>query len=159
MVVMAVEHAVWELVKRCRYVVVGMHGLMVDGGTVLIRLLGAVEVVTDSGQTVELGPPQRCAVLAALAVDAGRSVPVDVLLDRVWGTAMPQKARRALQAHIVHLRRRLRSCAGGGSEAVDVVRRSGGYALTVDRDQVDLHRFRDLVARARLTDIITDRGR
>ncbi|MGE5829353.1 MAG: BTAD domain-containing putative transcriptional regulator, partial [Micromonosporaceae bacterium] len=124
---------------------------------VLIRLLGAVEVVTDSGQTVQMGPPRRCTVLAALAVDAGRPVPVDVLLDRVWGTAIPDKARRALQAHVAHLRRRLRSCTDGVSDEVDVVRRSGGYALTVDRDQVDLHRFQDLVAQARLTDTITDR--
>src|SRR5262249_38321610 len=103
------ERAVWELVNCCRYAVAPMHGLMVDGGMVLIRLLGAVEVVTDSGQAVGVGPPQRCTVLAALAVDAGRSVPVAVLLDRVWGTAIPAKARRALQAHIVHLRRSLRS--------------------------------------------------
>src|SRR5262245_47597199 len=120
----------------------------------LIRLLGAVEILTDSGQTVEVGPPQRCAVLAALAVDAGRSVPVDVLLDRVWGTAIPAKARRGLQAHIVYLRRDLRSGTDG---AVDVVRRSGGYALTADRDQVDLHQFRDLMARARITHVVTDR--
>ncbi|MGE5826836.1 MAG: AfsR/SARP family transcriptional regulator [Micromonosporaceae bacterium] len=124
---------------------------------VLIRLLGAVEVVTDSGQTVELGPPKRCMVLAALAVDAGRSVPVEVLLDRVWGTAIPAKARRGLHAHIVYLRRSLRSGADGASDGVDVVHRSAGYTLAVDRDQVDLHRFRDLAARARLADTITDR--
>jgi DNA-binding SARP family transcriptional activator/tetratricopeptide (TPR) repeat protein len=120
---------------------------------VLIRLLGAVEVVTDSGQTVELGPPKRCTVLAALAVDAGRSVPVEVLLDRVWGSAVPAKARRGLHAHIVYLRRSLRSCTDG----VDVVHRSAGYTLAVDRDQVDLHRFRGLGARARLAGTITDR--
>ena len=125
-----------------------------DGGAVVIRLLGAVEVVTDAGHTVQMGPPQRRTVLAALAMDAGRSVPVEVLLDRVWGAAIPEKARRALQAHIVRLRQCLRTCTDGRA---DVVRRSGGYALTVDRDQVDLHRFRDLVARQRLTDASTDR--
>jgi DNA-binding SARP family transcriptional activator/tetratricopeptide (TPR) repeat protein len=128
-----------------------------DGGTVLIRLLGAVQAVADSGQAVEVGPPKRCAVLAALAVDAGRSVPVEVLLDRVWGTAVPAKARRGLHAHIVYLRRSLRSCADGATDRVDVVHRSAGYTLTADRDQVDLHRLRDLAARARLTDTITDR--
>src|SRR4029450_7018979 len=131
---------------------------MVDGdGMMLIRLLGAVEVVTDSGQRVELGPPKRCTVLAALAVDAGRSVPVEVLLDRVWGTAVPAKARRGLHAHIVYLRRSLRSNADGASGGVDVVHRSAGYTLTADRDQVDLHRFRGLAARARFADAVSDR--
>jgi len=124
---------------------------------VLIRLLGAVEVVTDSGQAVEMGPPQRCTVLAALAVDAGRPVPVEVLLDRVWGTAIPDKARRALQAHVAHLRQSLRACTDGVLDAVEVVRRFDGYALTADRDRVDLHRFRDLVARARLSDTVAER--
>ncbi len=38
---------------------------------------------------MDLGPPQRRAVLAALAVDAGRSVPVEVLIDRAQGTEPP----------------------------------------------------------------------
>src|SRR5262245_36832282 len=65
-VVMALELATCGLPNCYRHVVVAMHGLMVDGGMVLIRLLGAVEVVTTSGQTVQMGPPRRSTVLAAL---------------------------------------------------------------------------------------------
>src|SRR4030095_932503 len=122
----------------------------------LIRLLGVVELVADSGQAVRVGPPQRCTVLAALAVDAGRSVPVEVLLERVWGLAIPAKARRALQAHLVYLRQGLRSSANG-MFGVDVVRRLGGYMMTADPDAVDLPLCRDLVAQATLTDTVTDR--
>src|SRR4030095_17267537 len=115
----------------------------------LIRLLGVVELVADSGEAVGVGPPQRCTVLAALAVDAGRSVPVEVLLERVWGLAIPAKARRALQAHLVYLRQGLRSSANG-MFGVDVVRRLGGYMLTADRGHVALHRFRGLAGHGTL---------
>jgi len=54
------------------------------GAKVQFRLLGPMEVAT-SGQPVEVGPPQRCAVLAALAVDAGRPVTVETLIDRGLG--------------------------------------------------------------------------
>jgi DNA-binding SARP family transcriptional activator len=48
------------------------------------RLLGPVEVWAD-GQRLDAGEPRRRAVLAALLADAGRSVAVDTLTDRVWG--------------------------------------------------------------------------
>ena len=55
-----------------------MHG-------VEVRLLGPVEVLAG-GRAVEPGPVQQRTVLAALAVDAGRLVPLEVLIDRVWET-------------------------------------------------------------------------
>ncbi|WP_245702437.1 AfsR/SARP family transcriptional regulator, partial [Streptomyces aurantiacus] len=69
-----------------------------------LRLLGPVELVVRE-RTVEIGPPQRRAVLAALAVDMGRPVAADVLIQRVWGVNPPDGARRALHAHIARLRR------------------------------------------------------
>lgn len=135
------------------------------------RLLGPVELVTF-GRPVEVGPPQRQAVLAALAVDAGRAVPVETLIDRVWGDRSPERVRRAVHAHITRLRRLLEvagageagaggldgrgrnEVAGWGGPAGDrrpaaLLRRSGGYLLDVDPDSVDLHRFRRLLDRAR----------
>ena len=67
-------------------------------------LSGPVEVLVRE-TPVDLGPPQRRAVLAALAVDAGRPVPIEVLIDRIWGADPPTGARRALYAHIARLRR------------------------------------------------------
>src|SRR5690349_22711781 len=51
---------------------------------VRLRLLGAVELRVD-GIDVPLGPARQRTVLAALAVDAGRPVQIDTLVDRVWG--------------------------------------------------------------------------
>ncbi|MFF7475981.1 BTAD domain-containing putative transcriptional regulator [Streptomyces sp. NPDC008092] len=98
---------------------------------------------------VDLGPPQRRAVLAALAVDAGRPVPVETLVGRVWGADPPEGARRALYAHIARIRRLAEHLDDSGEGRLPVLRRAGGYQLDVDPDSVDLHRFQRLAATAR----------
>ena len=113
------------------------------------RLLGPVEVVAASGQPVEVGPPQRCAVLAALAVDAGRLVTVETAIDRVWGDQSPERVRRALHAHVTRIRRLLEHAGTADEPPARLLRRPGGYLLDTDPDRVDLHRFRRLCDRAR----------
>jgi len=115
---------------------------------VSLRLLGPVQVWAGSTQ-VPAGPPRQCAVLAALVVDAGRLVPVDVLVDRVWGEDPPAQVRRTLHAHITRVRRTVEQVGAVNGRPIGVLRRSGGYLLDVDPDQVDLHRFRRLTAQAR----------
>src|SRR5688572_21597598 len=66
---------------------------------VTLRVLGPVEAVVD-GRPLDIGPRQRRAVLAALAVDAGTPVPIDALADRVWGGTAPDAPRSALYAHV-----------------------------------------------------------
>jgi DNA-binding SARP family transcriptional activator/tetratricopeptide (TPR) repeat protein len=112
------------------------------------RLLGPVQLHTDGG-TPSLGPPKQRNVLAALLVDAGRPVPTDILVDRVWDDSPPVEARNALYAHIMRIRRLLAKVAGDGEHTVRLERRPGGYALEVDPDLVDYHRFRRLVDQAR----------
>lgn len=114
------------------------------------RLLGPVEVSVEA-RSVPLGPPQRLAVLAALLVDCGHVVPVDVLIDRVWGEAPPPGARSTLYSHVSRLRTvLLQTCAQAGAVAA-LKRLAGGYAFQVDRDRVDLHRFQRLLEEARDT--------
>ncbi|MFI1408525.1 AfsR/SARP family transcriptional regulator [Streptomyces sp. NPDC020707] len=116
-----------------------------------LRLLGPVELVAGE-RGVEIGPPQRRAVLAALAVDAGRPVTADVLIRRVWGTSPPDGARRALHAHIARLRRLCEQTTNdGGDVQLCLVRRSGGYLLEAEADQVDVLRFRLLAGQGRET--------
>jgi DNA-binding SARP family transcriptional activator len=97
---------------------------------------------------LELGPPQQRAVLAALAVDAGRPVPLETLVDRIWGEAPPARARAALYTHITRIRRALEAAGRPGEQPVGLVRRAAGYVLEVEADRVDLHRFRRLIAAA-----------
>ncbi|WP_328593116.1 AfsR/SARP family transcriptional regulator [Lentzea tibetensis] len=113
-----------------------------------LGLLGEVTAHVD-GRAVDLGPTRQRCVLAALAVDAGRVVPAERLVERVWGTDTPRRGRATLHSHISRLRRALPVADG-----VQIVLRSGGYALLVERADhaVDLHRFEDLCARARGAD-------
>jgi len=121
-----------------------------------IRVLGAVEL-RAADQPQELGPPKQRAVLAALVVDAGRPVPVDTLVDRVWDEAPPAAARNALYAHIMRVRRLLARVADPDDGGPRLDRRAGGYVLDIDRDQVDLHRFHRLVDQARAAESADDR--
>jgi DNA-binding SARP family transcriptional activator len=111
-----------------------------------LRLLGPVTVLVD-GRPAELGRPQLRAVLAVLAVEAGRPVSADTLLDRVWDSAPPKAALAVLYSHITRIRRVLESDSGSPRPAA-LVRQPAGYLLDIDLDQVDLHRFRRLVTAA-----------
>lgn len=117
------------------------------------QLLGPV-VGFSGGRRTELGSPRQRCLLAALLVDVGRVVPIDQLIDRVWGEEPPRTARGTLYSYVTRLRsilgrqERHDECEGrqGG---VQVTRHAGGYVLEADPVQIDLHRFRRLVARSR----------
>jgi len=109
-----------------------------------IRLLGPVEVWA-AGQRMEIGPPQRRAVLAVLAAEASRPVSIEMLIDQVWGEATPARVRSGLHAHITVLRRVLAAAAMADEQpSARLVLQGVAYVLTVDPQQVDLHRFRRL---------------
>lgn len=113
--------------------------------TVELRLLGEVDVSID-GRPLNPGHARQRCVLAVLAVDAGRLVPTDQLIDRVWGDRTPGDARNVLYSYLARLRRAL-----AGAPDVAVQRRPGGYTLAMDPLAVDLHRFRHLFGRATTT--------
>ncbi|WP_055524603.1 AfsR/SARP family transcriptional regulator [Streptomyces graminilatus] len=114
-----------------------------------VQLLGPVEL-SVGGRVVEVGPPQRRTVMAALAVDVGRPVAVDVVIERVWGTRAPDGARTAVHAHVARIRRVCEQAAQTAREPLRLVRRSGGYLLEARPGQVDLYRFQQLIDQARL---------
>lgn len=93
-----------------------------------------------------LGPTaaQQRSVLAMLLMASGRVVSVDRLVLAVWGEDPPGSARNAVQVQISKLRRILSALSGA-----ELTTSAKGYSLTVAREQVDLHRFRDLVRAAR----------
>ncbi|TNH31090.1 SARP family transcriptional regulator [Micromonospora orduensis] len=108
-----------------------------------IRVLGPVEVWTD-GRLVDAGAARQRAVLAALAVDVGRPVHVESLVDRVWGDASPPRVRHNLHVYLARLRRVLADA--GAPDAL--IRRSGGYLLDLPPETVDGRHFDVLRRRA-----------
>lgn len=111
------------------------------------HLLGPVEAHLD-GKWIDLGPPRQRRVLAALAVDAGRPVSVDALIDRVWDEDPPRRARHALYVYIGRIRKVIESY-GNSTSPPNLIRRSPGYLLDINPSRIDIHGFKSLVAWAR----------
>ena len=103
-----------------------------------IRLLGPFEGLV-AGRPAEVTGPKRHALLALLALRGGRMVPVEVLVDALWGAQVPAAPRNALQHHVSRLRAAL------GAESI--VAAPDGYALA--GATVDALRFEELLVRAR----------
>ncbi|EWT01022.1 protein kinase [Intrasporangium oryzae NRRL B-24470] len=104
--------------------------------------------VWHAGARVEGIPPRARAVLAALLVDAGRVVPRDVLVDRVWGDAPPPSHAVTVQSTISRLRRLVEPGVADGAWTV-LRTRDPGYVLDVTTDDVDFLNFESLLTRAR----------
>src|SRR3954454_6103839 len=107
-----------------------------------IGLLGELQVRDDDGGDVVVTGAKLRALLVMLALQCGRAVPADQLVDGLWGPESSLAARNGLQGLVSKLRRAL------GSASL-VATRGGGYALEIPHDAVDLHRFEQLVAAGR----------
>lgn len=111
-----------------------------------VRLLGPVEVVADDGSVVAVPGQKLQLLLAALAVERGRVVSPDRLVDILYGDDPPRQPANSLQVLVSRLRRSLASADDGR-----VIETSdAGYALVAgDGLRTDVERFERLVARAR----------
>ena len=108
--------------------------------TLQFRILGSLSVV-GNGNVAALGPPKQRALLAILLTRIGETVPVERLIELLWGTAAPRTADHSIQIYVSDLRRAFEPL--GGSDLL--VTRQAGYALDLDPDSVDAWRFERLV--------------
>jgi DNA-binding SARP family transcriptional activator len=104
------------------------------------RVLGPTEL-WSAGRQCDLGPARERGTLAILLLAPRTIVPVGSLIDRLWDTRPPPKARESLSVYIARLRASLRQAVG---DRVRLAGRANGYVLDVDPEAVDLHRFRGL---------------
>ena len=107
---------------------------------VRIAMLGPLEV-DHAGRPVEVGGARLRTLMILLALDVGRVVTSQRLIDGLWGDEPPAGAANALQALVSRLRRAL---------PPDVIEsHPTGYRLAVEPDAVDARRFERLVAAGR----------
>src|ERR1700752_2571430 len=104
------------------------------------RVLGPTELWSD-GRQCDLGPAKERGVLAILLLTPRTIVPAETLIDRLWDTRPPPKARESLSVYVARLRASLRQAVG---DYVQLAGRARGYVLDVDPEAVDLHQFRRL---------------
>jgi DNA-binding SARP family transcriptional activator len=102
-------------------------------GELDIRLLGPVDV-SRSGASIPLGGRKPRALLALLALEAGRVVSVERLIDALWRDAQPGNNRAVLQSYVSVLRRAI------GQDWI--VRSGSGYLFLPQSSTLDLLVFR-----------------
>ncbi|WP_405692776.1 BTAD domain-containing putative transcriptional regulator [Streptomyces sp. NBC_01185] len=123
-----------------------------------IDALGAVRAFHDDGSPVGLGGPRHREVLARLVAAEGRMVTTDTLVDDLW-TDPPARAVGALRTFVAALRRAVEPDRPPRDPPRVLVTEGPGYALRLPREDVDVHRFEDTLARARHSpDAVTDLG-
>lgn len=99
------------------------------------------------GEEIPLAREGVRSLLALLALDVNTVVPLDKIVDTLWGVRPPATARSIVQGYVSRLRKLIEEHAPGcGTE---IVTRSPGYLLFADASTVDVHRVRDLLARSR----------
>ncbi|WP_328608328.1 winged helix-turn-helix domain-containing protein [Amycolatopsis sp. NBC_00345] len=112
-----------------------------------LRLLGPVQVrVGDTA--VDLGPRQQRLVLAVLAWDVDRVVPIERLVEWLWPGEPPRSATHAIQVQVSNLRSLL---AKAGAAEVAISTQGPGYRLHADPMRIDVHRFQRWIEQARGT--------
>ncbi|MCZ0978200.1 BTAD domain-containing putative transcriptional regulator [Streptomyces diastatochromogenes] len=112
-----------------------------------LRILGSIELWTGHA-LADLGPARQRSILGVLLVDPERPVPLEALVDRVWGDQPPAGVRNVVHTYITRLRRALARASAGLAEPIGLVRTPAGYQVSADPGAVDLVRFRRLVKSA-----------
>ena len=104
------------------------------------RILGPLEV--SAGDAVAtLGAPKQRALLAVLLLHLGEIVPIDRLIDLLWGEHPPRTAVHSIQIYVSELRKALEPLGGDSL----LITRQPGYQLVASGEDVDATRFEQLV--------------
>jgi DNA-binding SARP family transcriptional activator/pimeloyl-ACP methyl ester carboxylesterase len=111
----------------------------------LVRVLGDVSLLRDTGDTVPLPGTRQPALLAALASRAGVVVSVDRLVDLLWDSSPPVNPAAALHSAVFKLRASLTRVSGRDV----LVTRDRGYLLDLRPGDLDAEVFTSLVREAR----------
>jgi DNA-binding SARP family transcriptional activator/basic membrane lipoprotein Med (substrate-binding protein (PBP1-ABC) superfamily) len=106
----------------------------VTSDVVEFRVLGPLEVVSGEAQLALGGAKQR-AVLAVLLLRAGEVVPLERLIDEVWGNDPPPSAAHTLESYVSRLRQLL------GGRGPILSRRGPGYSVELRGAQLDALAF------------------
>lgn len=106
------------------------------------RILGPLEVRLE-GVPIRIGGARQRALLAMLLLSANRVVSRDRLIEELLGDTPPETADHALRVQVSRLRKVLEPESGDSRR---LVARTPGYLLRVDRGELDLQIFEELLA-------------
>lgn len=103
------------------------------------KILGPLEVL-DGGLACTPTPPKVRRTLALLLLRANQVVPIDALIEELWGAEPPASAITTAQTYIYLLRRAFanREVTPGGDWLVTT---APGYLMRLRPEQLDAHEF------------------
>ena len=110
------------------------------------QLLGPVRAWHGSRE-LDVGSPQRQAVLAALLLSHGRQVSLTALIAALWGERPPRSAASSVRTYVFRLRRSFRDASGGGQEPIETA--GDGYILWLNSASLDFEVFERQAREAR----------
>src|SRR5262245_50058078 len=122
------------------------------GLALCIDVLGPL-TLTVEGRAVHVPGRRRRALLALLALEAGRTVSTERLVESLWPDDAPANAVPALYNHVSRLRGHL------GPQAERLARQEGGYRLDLEPFELDLDAVRRLAAEDVAAGLALWRGR
>ncbi|MGI9659635.1 MAG: AfsR/SARP family transcriptional regulator, partial [Gaiellaceae bacterium] len=114
--------------------------------TTEFRILGPLEVVAQ-GESISLASGRQNALLSLLLLTPNEVCSKDRLISELWEGQPPETAANILHVYVSQLRKAL--------PPETIVTRAPGYAVEVQRGQLDLDRFEKLVEEA--TPLLSDR--
>src|ERR1700761_2861941 len=104
------------------------------------RVLGPIEL-WSAGRRQDLGRARARSILAMLLLTPRALVPAETLIDRLWDTEPPAKARESLSVYVARLRASLRQAVG---DDLRLLGRAPGYTLAGDPETIGVYQFRRL---------------
>jgi DNA-binding SARP family transcriptional activator len=110
-------------------------------------VLGAAQAFHGK-DAIDLGTRKQRALVAALALGAGRPVSVDSIVDMLWPEGAPPGVNGTLQAYVAGLRRSLEPHRAARAPSTVLVTVAPGYALRVAEEDLDAARFDRAISRA-----------
>ncbi|MFI9555119.1 AfsR/SARP family transcriptional regulator [Nonomuraea endophytica] len=111
------------------------------------KVLGALEVL-DNGRVCTPTPPKVLRVLALLLLRANRVVPIETLVEELWGDNPARTAVTTTQTYIYQVRKLIDRDRSGTDEEL-LVTKWPGYMLRLPAGALDADKFEALVTRGR----------
>ena len=116
---------------------------------VLFRVLGPLEIETDSGDLLPVNAHRQRSVVAMLLIADGRSVTADRLIDAIWGSDLPANPTNTLQNSVAQLRKTFEPDRKRAEPPTILVSTAAGYRLDLTGHSTDAAQFERLLGRAR----------
>ena len=113
--------------------------------TLELSILGPLEA-RRLGQAVDLGGAKQRALLGVLLLNPNKVVPVERLIDDLWGDEPPETAANTLQVYVSQLRKLLEPGVTADERMLQT--QPPGYKAATDGRKLDLTMFERLLVDA-----------